>query len=170
MLASQTVSLPKADGAAFRKSMGMFATGVAVVTTEVGGMLHGMTVNSLTSVSLDPVMLLVCLSKTSATAAAIRERGEFVVSLLSEDQEHVSRYFVGKWENRFEGLELVYSEKGIPMPSGCVAYMSCDIRAVHDAGDHHIVVADVTACGERPGQPLVFWRGSYGGYQPAAAA
>jgi 3-hydroxy-9,10-secoandrosta-1,3,5(10)-triene-9,17-dione monooxygenase reductase component len=129
-----------------------------------------MIVNSLTSVSLDPVMLLVCLSKTSATGAAIRKRGEFVVSLLSEDQEHVSRSFVGKWENRLQELDLVYSEGGIPMPSGCVAYMSCRIRAVHDAGDHYIVVADVTACGERPGRPLVFWRGSYGGYQPAAAA
>jgi 3-hydroxy-9,10-secoandrosta-1,3,5(10)-triene-9,17-dione monooxygenase reductase component len=147
--------------------MGVFATGVAVLTTVHEGQYHGVTVNSLTSVSLDPLLLLACLNKSSVTGDAIRKRGEFVVSLLSEGQLDLSRRFVGNSENRFSGIELNYSEGGVPMPVGCVAYLSCSVRTVHDGGDHDIIIADVLACDEQPGKPLVFWRGRYGGYHAA---
>jgi 3-hydroxy-9,10-secoandrosta-1,3,5(10)-triene-9,17-dione monooxygenase reductase component len=154
----------------FRNAMGVFATGVAVLTTAHEGQYHGVTVNSLTSVSLDPFLLLACLSKSSVTGNAIRKRGEFVISLLAETQLDVSRRFVGKLEDRFSDIELHYSEDGLPMPAGCVAYLSCKVRTIHDGGDHDIIIANVVACDEQPGNPLVFWRGRYGGYQPTLVA
>jgi 3-hydroxy-9,10-secoandrosta-1,3,5(10)-triene-9,17-dione monooxygenase reductase component len=154
----------------FRNAMGVFATGVAVLTTAHEGQYHGVTINSLTAVSLDPFLLLACLNKSSVTGDAIRNRREFMVSLLAETQLDISRRFVGKSENRFSGIELNYSESGLPMPVGCVGYLSCNVRAVHDGGDHDIIIADVIACDEQPGNPLVFWRGRYGGYQPTLVA
>jgi 3-hydroxy-9,10-secoandrosta-1,3,5(10)-triene-9,17-dione monooxygenase reductase component len=133
---SQTRTLTPVGKASFRNAMGLFATGVAVLTTAHQGRYHGVTVNSLTSVSLDPFLLLVCLSKSSVTGNAIRKRGEFMVSLLAEAQLDVSGRFVGKSEDRFSSIELNHSENGIPMPAGCVAYLACTVRTIHDGGDH----------------------------------
>jgi flavin reductase (DIM6/NTAB) family NADH-FMN oxidoreductase RutF len=167
---SQTRMLTPVGKASFRNAMGLFATGVAVLTTAHQGRYHGVTANSLTSVSLDPFLLLVCLNKSSVTGDAMRKRGEFMVSLLAEAQLDVSRRFAGKSEDKFHGIELNHSENGIPMPAGCLAYLSCKARTIHDGGDHDIIIAEVFACDEQPGSPLVFWRGRYGGYQPALAA
>ena len=167
---SQTRTLTPVGKASFRNAMGLFATGVAVLTTAHQGRYHGVTINSLTSVSLDPFLLLVCLNRASVTGDAIRKRGEFMVSLLAEAQLDVSQRFVGKSEDRFSGIELNHSENGIPMPAGCVAYLYCTVRTIHDGGDHDIIIAKVVACDEQPGKPLVFWRGRYDGYQPTIAA
>jgi 3-hydroxy-9,10-secoandrosta-1,3,5(10)-triene-9,17-dione monooxygenase reductase component len=167
---SHTRALTPVGKESFRNAMGLFATGVAVLTTAHQGRYHGVTVNSLISVSLDPFLLLVCLNKSSVTGDAMRKRGEFMVSLLTEAQVDVCRRFVGKSEDRFSGVALNHSENGIPVPAGCVAYLSCTVQTIHDGGDHDIIIAEVVACDEQPVKPLVFWRGGYGGYQPTLAA
>jgi 3-hydroxy-9,10-secoandrosta-1,3,5(10)-triene-9,17-dione monooxygenase reductase component len=169
MYANQTRTLKPVGKESFRNAMGLFATGVAVLTTAHEGRYYGVTINSLTSVSLDPFLLLVCLNKSSVTGDAMCKRGDFMVSLLAEAQLDVSRRFVGKSEDRFSDIQLKHSENGIPMPAGCVAYLSCTVRTIHDGGDHDIIIAEVVACDEQPGKPLVFWRGRYGGYQPTIA-
>ena len=155
--------LQKVNHKSFRATMGLFATGVAVVTTEWNGRMFGTTINSLTSVSLDPCLLLVCLKKQSETGETIKRHGQFAVSLLSEAQRDLSDRFVRKDHDRFAGLEIIRSEMGLPMLADALAHFCCEVRSVHEGGDHDIIVAEVHACRQRDGQPLVFYRGAYGG-------
>lgn len=155
----------------FRQVMGSFATGVAVITTSVDGEPSGMTVNSLTSVSLDPMIVLVCVVKGSRTAAAIRQRGRFAINLLSAEQEETSRRFVSKDAQRFEsledGLEL---EQEMPLLPGRLAHLVCDVHLVQEVGDHEVIYGRVLDCHADEGQPLLYWRGAYSKlyHQPSA--
>lgn len=130
----------------FRRVMSCFATGVAVVTTEMNGMRFGMTVNSLTSVSPDPVVLLVCLAQESTTASALLRRGRFVVNLLTADQEAISRRFVGKTGDRFQGVRLVECDDGLPAVEGALGHIVCCVTSTQDVGDHVVVFGRVLAC------------------------
>jgi len=154
----------------FRAAMGAFATGVAVVTTEWQGTRQGMTVNSLTSVSLAPCLLLVCLRKGSATGAAIQASGAFAVNLLTEGQEALARRFVGPLGDRFMGLPPTRCNLGQPLLPECLAHLSCRLHAIHPGGDHDILMGEVTSCTALEGAPLVFYRGRFGRYLPEAAA
>jgi flavin reductase (DIM6/NTAB) family NADH-FMN oxidoreductase RutF len=155
---------PGVDRGLFREVMGGFATGVAVVTTEADGEIHGMTLNSLTSVSLQPTLILVCLTRESRTARAVARRGGFVVNLLGEHQETVSRRFSAPNEDHFEGLELRRDEDGMPVLADSIGHLACRIEAVHEGGDHLIVLGRVSRCEPSGGEPLLFYRGRYGRY------
>jgi 3-hydroxy-9,10-secoandrosta-1,3,5(10)-triene-9,17-dione monooxygenase reductase component len=146
---------------AFRQVMGSFATGVAVTTTAVDGELHGMTVNSLASVSLDPLIVLVCLVKGSRTGAAIRERGRFAINLLSAEQEDISRRFVSKNMQRFEDGDSAANEWEVPLLEGRLGHIVCDVHLVQEMGDHDVVYGRVLHCAAGEGKPLLFWRGAY---------
>ncbi len=161
-----TAAVPSAtvDPKQFRTAMGAFATGVAVVTTRTEEGCHGMAVNSLTSVSLDPCMLLFCVKHGSKTGAAIKERGAFAVNLLAGDQHHLINQFCGNPDDRFAGVPMVMSECGLPVLGGSLAHLCCTIADIHVSGDHDIVVGRVHALAENGGDPLVFFRGRYGGY------
>lgn len=152
------------DPMKFRAAMGAFATGVAIITTRTDESSHGMAVNSLTSVSLDPCMVLFCVKHGSKTGAAVRERGAFAVNLLSRDQHHLVKQFCANPEDRFAGVPMVLSECGLPVLGGSLAHLCCTIVDVHVSGDHDIVVGRVHALGEQGGDPLVFFRGRYGDY------
>jgi 3-hydroxy-9,10-secoandrosta-1,3,5(10)-triene-9,17-dione monooxygenase reductase component len=162
-MSSSTISTRgEATPAAFRRVMGSFATGVAVVTTEVDGELHGMTVNSLTSVSLDPLIALVCIVKGSRTGSAIRQRGRFAINLLSAEQEQISRRFVSKDPNqRFIEEDSVDNEWSIPLLEGRLAHLVCEVHHVQEVGDHDVVYGRVLNCAASEGKPLLFWRGTY---------
>lgn len=145
----------------FRGVIGGFATGVAVVTTRgADGEPHGMTVNSLTSVSLDPLLLLVCLTRDARTAHAVDERRAFVVNILRENQDRISNLFARPGEDHFAEVDTV-DEYGLPVLRGTLGYIVCKTHAVHDGGDHAIVVASVEAARMERGSPLVFFRGTY---------
>jgi flavin reductase (DIM6/NTAB) family NADH-FMN oxidoreductase RutF len=144
-----------------RQTIGGFATGVAVVTTEDDGALHGMTVNSLTSLSLEPPLLLVCLTKGSRTSAAVEHRGAFVVNLLSERQEALSNRFARRGEDHFEGLTLEWTESGLPVLPKGVGRLECEVDRILPGGDHTIVIGRVVGCEPREGAPLAFYRGRY---------
>jgi 3-hydroxy-9,10-secoandrosta-1,3,5(10)-triene-9,17-dione monooxygenase reductase component len=150
--------------------MGSFATGVAIITTRTDERCHGMAVNSLTSVSLDPCTLLFCVKRGSATGTAILERGSFAVNLLAGEQQHLVKQFCANPDDRFAGVPMKLSECGLPLLPGSLAHMCCTITQVHQEGDHHIVIGRVHDLEDNLGDPLVFFRGGYGGYQTVLRA
>ncbi len=141
--------------------MGTFATGVAIVTTEADGHMHGMTVNSLTSVSLEPPLLLVCLMPKARTAGAVTRSGAFVVNFLSKRQDEISDRFARRGEERFSGLTVHHDRFGLPYIPKALARLDCTVEAVHPGGDHIIVVGRINHCASRAGTPLVVYRGRY---------
>ena len=155
------------DPQAFRQAMGSFATGVAIVTTAHDGEWFGMTVNSLTSVSLDPCLLLVCPRRGSATGNAIRLSGQFAISLLSHDQQALATRFVGRsgtMADRFAGVDLAVSSRGLPVLRDALSNFECEVHSLSEGGDHDVVMGKVVACQLQAGDPLVFYRGSFGNF------
>ena len=149
--------------------MGSFATGVAVVTTSWKNRRYGMTMNSLTSVSLEPCMLLVCPKRGSATGEAIKLRGAFAVNVLAESQREEAERFIGRFDDRFRDSVAVDNELGLPLLAGSVATISCAVAAVYPGGDHEMILGEVMSCECAPDvDPLVFHRGRFGTFTTAA--
>jgi 3-hydroxy-9,10-secoandrosta-1,3,5(10)-triene-9,17-dione monooxygenase reductase component len=151
------------DPLEFRRVMGHFPTGVSVITTVHDGELHGMTANSFTSVSLDPMLVLACLACGARTALAIQSAGHFAVNILAEDQQEVSQRFAKPGQDHFEGLDVIRGHRGLPLIPGALGYLVCSVEDVVQAGDHDIVLGRVEDCQASPngGSPLVFFRGGY---------
>lgn len=147
----------------FREVMGHFATGVTVVTSRApDGAPCGLTANSVASVSLDPLMLLVCLDREAATLTCVREGGRFCVCVLEEAGEGVARLFSeGDRVERFEELTWREEVTGAPVLDDALAWLDCRVRDIHDGGDHAIVVGEVQACDAREGSPLLYFRGRF---------
>jgi flavin reductase (DIM6/NTAB) family NADH-FMN oxidoreductase RutF len=150
------------DKMTMRRTMGRFATGVAVVTTTVDGTPHGMSVNSLTSVSLDPPLLLVCLTLGARTTEAITEAGRFAVNILSARQEHLALRFAQRGENHFAGLEISSGRHRVPVIPAAFAHLECEVERQVVAGDHLVVFGHVVNVCERDGEPLAFHGGRFG--------
>jgi flavin reductase (DIM6/NTAB) family NADH-FMN oxidoreductase RutF len=151
------------DSSDFRRAMGAFPTGVAIVTArDEAGDPVGLTVNSLTSVSLDPVLLLICLDHGAESHGAIVGGGRFAVNLLPRSAEQVSNRFASRnREGRWAGLEWEPGATGSPLLADAVAHFDCVVHQTHEAGDHTIVVGRVVTCAAREGDPLVYHRGRY---------
>lgn len=148
--------------------MGRLPTGVAVVTAaEDDGRLHGMTANAVTSLSLDPPTILVCIDKKARTHAALERAGGFAVNILGEHQEHVSRLFAIAEEpehGRLRGLAFTTGRTGAPILADCVAYLECRVREIAEGGDHSIFLGEVVTQGVvNDVPPLLFFRGQYRG-------
>jgi flavin reductase (DIM6/NTAB) family NADH-FMN oxidoreductase RutF len=171
-----TVPPDPIDADRFRAAMGSFATGVTVVTARsADGDLHGMTVNSFSSVSLDPMLVLVCLASSSRGLELIEDAGGFGISVLSRSQEGVSRWFANRHRpadsTMFEGVAIELGATGCPTLPGAAAAFDCRVHRLVPAGDHVIVVGEVVALAHRPElTPLVFHAGRYRslGLEPAA--
>jgi len=165
--AGHAVPVPAVDVSAFRGAMGSFPTGVTVVTVASGdGDMHGITVNSFSSVSLDPMLVLVCLNETSRGVGLIERTGAFVVNVLSAGQQEVSRWFASPCRPAgpamFDGVPFEPGVTGCPVLAGAMASFDCRLRQSHRAGDHLIVLGEVIALVHRPQlEPLVFHAGSY---------
>jgi 3-hydroxy-9,10-secoandrosta-1,3,5(10)-triene-9,17-dione monooxygenase reductase component len=145
----------------FRQVMGNHAAGVVVVSTTWGGVNHGVTVNSMTSVSLNPAIVLICLNHNSQTAAAIRARGLFCLNLLGENQELISRQFVRKDIDRFAGVPLHEHADGLPLIDGAAGHLVCKLKTINSVGDHYVVYGDVTECRRQSSRPLLYHKGQY---------
>lgn len=154
--------------AGFRYVLGHFCTGVAVVTALHRGQPVGMTIQSLTSVSLTPPLVSICPAKASASWPCIKSAGVFCVNILRDEQEVVSRVFAAKGGDRFEDVRWRRAPgTGSPLLDDVLAWIDCRIQAEHDAGDHVITVGRVLGLGARSrGRPLLFYRGGYGAFQP----
>jgi 3-hydroxy-9,10-secoandrosta-1,3,5(10)-triene-9,17-dione monooxygenase reductase component len=153
------------DPKRFRSVMGTFPTGVAIIGTECDGELFGATINSLTSVSLTPCLLLFCTNEGSATGTAIRKRGLFSVNILGAHQSDLSVRFTGRQKNRFEGLAMAFSADRLPLLEGAAAQLCCSVANVHKAGDHDIILGQVLSGEESRCNPLVFHKGAYGRFR-----
>lgn len=146
----------------YRTVIGGFATGVAIVTTRTVDGPRGMTVNSLTSVSLEPPLLLVCLTRDSRTARAVVNTGAFVVNLLDHTQRHIASAFARPGQDHFRDVNVKTYSHGLPVLDGGLGHLSCRVERIDDGGDHVIVLGRVVDCVVHAGEPLVFYRGRYG--------
>ncbi|MFN3313664.1 MAG: flavin reductase family protein, partial [Hyphomonas sp.] len=137
------------DTSLWREAMGGFLTGVSIVTAmSAEGTPHGAAVNAFSAVSQHPPLLLVCLDRASRSLEAIRLCGRFAVNILAEDHLDIVPAFAAKGvENRFEGVDYFTAATGCPILPGAVAWFDCEIHAIHDGGDHEIVVGRVVKIG-----------------------
>jgi flavin reductase (DIM6/NTAB) family NADH-FMN oxidoreductase RutF len=151
------------DPRTLRDALGCFATGVTVVTClTADGSPAGLTVNSFTSVSLDPPLLLVCLAKPAASAAALIEAEHFAVNVLQAGQQPASIRFSTRDEDRFGTTPWACGEAGAPILGDSLGVFECERHAVHDGGDHHILIGQVVKASFDPSvDPLLFFRGRY---------
>ena len=153
------------DAESLRRVAGHFPTGVTVLTTVHDGRACGLTVNSFTSVSLDPPLVLACVAHSARAYACIDAEGRFTVNVLSEGQEAIARLFSSKVaEDKFGGLAHRPSPHGFPILDGAHAWIDCEVVARHPGGNTHtIYVARVTALAAGTGRPLIFHLGRYAG-------
>lgn len=153
------------DAPQFRQVFGHFATGITVITTAFDGWLHGMTANAVTSVSLDPLLLLVCIDKTAHAHDQITKSGKFGVNILSEDQEDISRLFAehtAPEQDKLQGAAYYLGPNGTPVLENCLGYIECAVTDQCAGGDHTIFIGNAVH-GEvlREAPPLLFFRGGY---------
>ncbi|QXC61199.1 flavin reductase family protein [Aquihabitans sp. G128] len=154
---------PVFDSARFRQVLGHFPTGVCVVSAMVDDAPVGMAIGSFFSISLDPPLVGFCAGKTSSTWPKLHGAGRFCASILADDQEDVCRVFASKEPDKFSGIGWDHSPLGSPRLKGALAWIDCELDAVHEAGDHDIAVGAVHDLHvEHEGKPLVFFRGGYG--------
>jgi flavin reductase (DIM6/NTAB) family NADH-FMN oxidoreductase RutF len=154
------------DGARFRQVLGHFPTGVTVITaiTESGPV--GLAVGSFFSVSLDPPLVAFCAGRSSTSYPKIAEAGHYCVNVLADEQEDICRVFAAKGDDKFATIGWRPSPAtGAPVINDVLAWIDCEIHAVHEAGDHYIVIGRVHELEVgHEGGPLVFFRGGYGRY------
>ncbi|HSG47825.1 MAG TPA: flavin reductase family protein [Longimicrobiales bacterium] len=156
------------EGLSFRQVMGVFPTGVTVVVARGSdGAPRGLTVNSFASVSLDPPLVLVCIDRASSTHDCLVRATTFTVSILGAHQEEMAtRFAFEASETRFRDEEWEEEAGGALVPEGAAAWVSCDLEAVHEGGDHSILVGRVRSMGAGEADALVFYRGRYGTVSP----
>jgi flavin reductase len=150
----------------FRKALGQFATGVTVVTVMRDNQrVHGMTANSFTSVSLEPLQILVCVDRLALTHKFLHERRTFGVNILAEEQEAVARYFARPEQEpeSGSGLGVAFhaSPRGTPLLSGTLVQLDCGLVSAVEAGDHSIFIGEVAEMHVREGRPLLFHGGQF---------
>jgi flavin reductase len=158
---------PEVDPAAYRRAVGHFATGVTVVTTRLGTFDHAMTASAFTSVSLEPLLVLVCVDKEARFRDAVVESGTWAASILATTGRRAADWFATKGRPLVGQLDRYPHHRGITgaaLLDGSLAWLECRTRAVYDGGDHDIVLGAVLAAveGDRDGAPLLYHRGRYG--------
>jgi flavin reductase (DIM6/NTAB) family NADH-FMN oxidoreductase RutF len=150
------------DARTLRDAMGCFATGITIVTALEQGRPIGLTANSFTSVSLEPPLLLVCIAETAGSGRVLREAAHFGVNVLQIGQQPASSRFAGKDEDRFAATAWAPGETGVPVLGGSLVSFECKRHAVHEGGDHFILVGEVVRAQFEPRRdPLLYFRGKY---------
>ncbi|QJE72832.1 flavin reductase family protein [Aerophototrophica crusticola] len=152
------------DPRAFRDAMGCFATGICVATAPVpGGRPVAVTVNSFSSVSLEPPLVLFCLDKDSDRLAAFTAAQAFALTVLADAQQDLSMRFARPpFDGLWDGVATESWDTGAPILAGGLAAMDCALHAVHEGGDHLILVGRVLRLESRAdGRPLLYFRGQY---------
>lgn len=155
------------DKKIFRQTLGHFATGVVVVTTRWNNHCYGMTVNSFTSVSLEPPLILFCSNPNGHTPRAILESGIFGVSILAQNQIELAKRLAGMTQvsemDRFDGLDFRLSPAGTPWMNGALAWLECQLEQQWEAGDHKVLLARVSHIEQCPDHldPLLFFKGQW---------
>jgi len=153
------------DTRRFRDTIGLFATGVAVVVGRAGDDTHAMTVNAVSSLSLDPMLMLFCPGKKTRLAQHVQAISGFTVNLLRHDQEALSTYFAGGWKEAVPPPFRFVASRSALRLEGSLASIDCETESVTEAGDHWIVIGRVLDLhvGIPPHKPLLFYKGRYEG-------
>lgn len=164
MFGEQGMTVASFDSATFRRVLGHYPTGVCAVTAvEADGAPIGMVVGSFTSVSLDPPLVAFFPAKSSGSWPRIAAVGKFCVNVLASDQQPLSRQIASPGPDKFAGIAHRVSANGSPILDDVVAWIDCTLDAVHEAGDHYIVLGRVVALEvDRPCSPLLFFQSNYG--------
>ena len=150
----------------FRGAMGCFATGVTVITVDDDGKVEGMTANAFTSVSLDPILVLVCVSHKARTHAHLHARKRFGINVLSEHQRRISEHYAlaetdPALAEQEAGARFDRTRHGTPVLNGALAYLECRLQTTHEAGDHTIFIAEVEDVVVHQGRPLLYFESAY---------
>jgi 3-hydroxy-9,10-secoandrosta-1,3,5(10)-triene-9,17-dione monooxygenase reductase component len=146
----------------FRSVFGHFATGVAVITGQGEDGPAGMTTNALCSLSLEPLLVLVCFDREARTLPIVRSAGRFGVNVLAGGHHPLAGAFASKapHEEKFAATEYELRD-GVPVLNDALAWLACELRETHPGGDHVIAIGEVVSMGEREGEPLIWYRGGY---------
>ncbi|WP_207782586.1 flavin reductase family protein [Phytoactinopolyspora limicola] len=163
---------PVVDPRALRQVCGLFVTGVTVITSGMGETADGTTVNSFTSVSLDPPLVLFCLHRESRLRPVIHRTGAFAVNFLSGPQERLARAFAARDTAAIDEVRTHPSGTGVPVLSDALAFLSCQLVDEVEGGDHVIFLGDVLELGvlRQNREPLIFFRGALGSLEDKLAA
>ena len=150
------------DGTELRRVMGLFATGVTIITTrDSQGRSYGLTANAITSLSLEPPLLLICVDRKAESFAHFYDSKCFVVNILSDTQQALSARFAKSGGDKFAGVACRAGHLGVPLIEGAIATLECRIVETHDAGDHVIHIGEVAQTTIHSGRPLLFFQGQY---------
>jgi flavin reductase (DIM6/NTAB) family NADH-FMN oxidoreductase RutF len=152
--------------AEFRLACGQFATGVTVITAQRSpGRVHGMTANSVTSVSLDPLLLLICVDHRAQLLPMVANNQHFGISVLKDSQQAISRYFAQTEENLDTesklGIRYRWTDSGVPLLEDALVHIACKVSDSYLAGDHTIFIGQVQSTEVFDGEPLLYFRGAY---------
>lgn len=154
---------PRFDPRAYRRALGEFATGVTIVTTcAPDGRRVGLTVNSFTSVSLDPPLVLWCLGREAASVQPFLAAGRFAINVLALDQVAIAQRFATRHADRFAGVDWRAGPGGMPLLADAIAHLVCRTVARQPAGDHLVLIGNVEHYERFDGEPLAFHGGEYG--------
>ncbi len=150
----------------FRRVMGSFPTGITVLTAErEPGQVHGMTANSLTSVSLDPLLILVCIDHNARLLSYLKTQGRFGVNILKDTQQRISEHFakpqLDPGEEERLGVRFQWTATGIPLLEEALAHLACNVVAEYVSGDHTVFIGEVESAELKEGEPLLYHRGRY---------
>ena len=150
----------------FRRVVGHFATGITVITVErEPGQVHGMTANSFTSVSLDPLLILICVDHNARLLSYLTVQRRFGVSILKETQQATSEHFAKPLQDEVAterlGIRFRWTDSGIPLLEEALAHLACNVVAEYPAGDHAIFLAEVESMSVSEGEPLLYHMGRY---------
>lgn len=144
-----------------RQIFGRLATGITVVTTVADGQPWGMTANAVTSLSLDPPLVLVAVGKHGKSAAKFKAGDCFAVNILRDDQEPASRSFATDGQAGFAEFKHATAVTGAPIFETSLGYVDCRLKEILPGGDHDIFVGEIVAGESRDGQPLLYFAGKY---------
>jgi flavin reductase (DIM6/NTAB) family NADH-FMN oxidoreductase RutF len=155
----------------FRRASSQFATGICIATVRRGEEPIGLTVNSFTSVSLVPPLVLFCLDREAGLTDVFAHNAQFAINILAESQQEASTSFAFKRSNRFEGISWRAGQNGAPVIEGSLATMECRLVRVLPAGDHYVLIGEVTHAelGDTAGNPLLYFRSKYARVAPPDA-
>ncbi len=149
----------------FKGALGSWAAGVTVVTTKLDGLVYGITVSSFSSLSMDPLLVLVCLADSNRLPKMIEESRHFGVSILAQGQDAISGWFAKSGREpvkRFDDFATETMETGSPLIAGALAHVDCEVDRLIPGGDHTIAIGRVVGADSHPGRkPLIYYRRGY---------
>jgi flavin reductase (DIM6/NTAB) family NADH-FMN oxidoreductase RutF/DNA-binding GntR family transcriptional regulator len=156
------------DQNVFRDVIGRFASGVTVITTRVGDADYGTTASAVSSLSMDPPMLLICMNRTSETGQAIHESGHFTVNILGEDQGEIAERFATKGADKFGGVEIERGLDDLPHVANALGHLDCLVAETATGGTHTVFLSLVEHASATEGSPLTYYRGRFGRFEDTA--